>query len=308
LKSSGKLRLQERIMKINLYCRLIVVAFCCALLAQTGQSLLAETTKQDSRTPPFYAFCFDTHDAQKRDLNDQAIMLQRLGFDGAGHIGLENVEERVKTLEAVGLKLFLAGIRVDLNNDASIAINELKQALPVLKNRDVVVYVVLTGLPTADPAGTQKAIDVLQKLAAVAEPANVRLGIYPHTADWVAQAAHAVEVANRVDRKNVGVIFNLCHWLRNEPLDTLEPVLQAANGKLFGLTLNGAALAGKNDNDWSRLIQPLDQGDFDVPHLLSLLRRLDYAGPIGLMCYGVGGDAAAHLEKSMQVWQKLQDQ
>ncbi len=42
-----------------------------------------------------YAFCFDIHDAVKRDLPQQAAMLKKLGFDGAGHVGLEGLSERL---------------------------------------------------------------------------------------------------------------------------------------------------------------------------------------------------------------------
>jgi len=64
-------------------------------------------------------------------------------------------------------------------------------------------------------------------------------------------------------------------------------------------------VAGKPDPDWSRLIQPLDQGTFDIHALLKTLRELGYTGPFALMCYGIGGDAREHLTRSIAQWRKL---
>jgi len=66
------------------------------------------------------------------------------------------------------------------------------------------------------------------------------------------------------------------------------------------VTINGAQLGSKT---WTNgLIQPLDRGDFDNRQLLATLREIGYRGPIGLMCYGIPGDAREHLQRSMKVW------
>ena len=63
----------------------VVVVSCVALgfFAWCGvcSGQVATTEAQPSATPahPFFAFCFDTHDAQKRDLEQQAAMLKQLG-------------------------------------------------------------------------------------------------------------------------------------------------------------------------------------------------------------------------------------
>ena len=41
---------------------------------------------------PFFPFCIDWHNAQKRTFNQQAVMLKELGYDGVGHIWLDNVQ------------------------------------------------------------------------------------------------------------------------------------------------------------------------------------------------------------------------
>jgi type 1 glutamine amidotransferase len=52
-------------------------------------------------------------------------------------------------------------------------------------------------------------------------------------------------------------------------------------------------------------VLPLDQGDFKNESLLSILREINYRGSVGLMCWGIGGDARKHLAASMTQWQSL---
>ena len=42
-----------------------------------------------------------------------------------------------------------------------------------------------------------------------------------------------------------------------------------------------------------------------VAERLKTLKELGYKGPIGLQCYGIGGDAREHLAGSMAAWRKL---
>ena len=72
------------------------------------------------------------------------------------------------------------------------------------------------------------------------------------------------------------------------------------------MTINGADLAGKTDSNWNRLIQPLDQGNFDLQTLLGKLEDIGYTGAVGIMCFGIGGDAEEHLTRSMATWRKLE--
>jgi sugar phosphate isomerase/epimerase len=71
------------------------------------------------------------------------------------------------------------------------------------------------------------------------------------------------------------------------------------------VSINGADERDDGDG-WDRYIQPLGQGSFDVGALLKTLRELGYSGPIGLQCYGIGGDAREHLARSMATWRRLQ--
>jgi hypothetical protein len=71
---------------------------------------------------------------------------------------------------------------------------------------------------------------------------------------------------------------------------------------LFLVTINGADQEGK---DWKKLIQPLDQGTFDIKNFLSILKECGYNGPIGFQGYGIGGDVYDNLKRTMGAWLKF---
>ena len=68
------------------------------------------------------------------------------------------------------------------------------------------------------------------------------------------------------------------------------------------MTINGANSAGQN---WEELIQPLDQGDFDLRGLLATLDRLQFVGPIALQGYGLKTPATQHLPASQAAYRSL---
>lgn len=106
---------------------------------------------------------------------------------------------------------------------------------------------------------------------------------------------------DKVGRDNVGIVFNLCHWLRSGDEVNLMPRLKEALPRLMMVSVNGT----DHDGDWDRLIQPLDRGAFDVRGLLKTLESMGYKGPIGLQCYAVKGDAEENLTRSMAAWRSF---
>jgi len=257
---------------------------------------------------PFFAFCMDTHDAKKRTLQEQAELLKELGYDGVGHLWLDKVPERIKTLDAAGLKLFQIYIRVNIAPGAKQPYDlRLKEVLPLLKGRDTMLAVLMSGGRPSDNAGDPRAVELLREIADIAQPCGVRLALYPHARDWLERVEDAIRVVKKVDRPNVGVMFNLCHWLAVDDEKNMKPLLQAARPYLFAVSINGADHAADIQAKKGKMIYPLDQGAFGIFLFLKTLRELGYKGPIGLQCYGIPGDARDHLARSIAAWRKLNE-
>ncbi len=270
-------------------------------LSCTAGSRSAERTATRLNNP-FFVFCHDTHDAKKRTLTQQAEMISDLGFDGVGHLWLDNLPERLETLDARKLKLFQVFVRVNLDLNQPKYDPRLSEAIELLRGRDVVLGLLIKGGKPSDPAGDERAVAVVREIADMADKAGLRVALYPHTHDWLEKTSDAVRIARKVDRKNVGVMFNLCHWLKADDTSRLQETLEEARPYLFVVAINGA---DPPPGEWDKLIQPLGSGSFDVAGLLRMLHRMGYNGPIGLMCYGIGGDAEVHLRKSMEAWKQL---
>lgn len=254
---------------------------------------------------PFFPFCIDWHDAKKRTFEQQAQMLKELGYPGVGHIWLDKVEDRLATLNAAGLRLFQITMTVDIApGKAPYDTARFKEVLAAIKGRGVQFCLICKGAPPSDASADARAVGILREMSDLAKDSGAQLLLYPHQKDWVERVEDSIRVAGQVDRPNVGVMFNLCHWLRVDPGRDYKPLLQRAMPRLWAVSINGADERDDQPN-WKRYIQPLDQGNFDVGALLKTLKELGYRGPIGLQCFGIGGDAREHLARSMAKWREL---
>jgi len=155
----------------------------------------------------------------------------------------------------------------------------------------------------SDPSVDSHAVAILREMSDLARDSGAQLLLYPHQGSWVERIEDSIRVADKVDRPNVGVMFNLCHWLRVDKQRDYQPLLKQAMPRLWAVSINGADQFDEKPG-WDRYIQPLDKGNFDVSAFLQTLRELGYTGPIGLQCYGIGGDTREHLARSMATWRQ----
>ena len=254
--------------------------------------------------PPFFPFCIDWHDAKKRTFEQQAVMLKELGYDGVGHIYLDKVAERLKTLDEAGLKLFQITMVVEVGPGKKPYDARFKEVLDLVKGRHVQFCLLVNGMKPSDPSVDPHAVEILRSMSDLAKDSGAQLLLYPHQGSWIERIEDSMRVAAKVDRPNVGVMFNLCHWLRVDKSRDYKPLLKQAMPRLWAVSINGADDFDEKPG-WDRYIQPLDSGTFDVGGFLRTLRNLGYRGPIGLQCYGIGGDARDHLARSMAAWKRL---
>lgn len=285
---------------------LMALVWTCGLFAWAG-GRAATAAEGRAAPPPLYAFCVEegVPGVKPRSIAEQAKLLRDLGFDGAAYpLWLDGqLGGNLQILDQAGLQLSMVFTRVNLKDVTRPYDPRVREALSQLKGRNSTVCVLLGGFKPGDPQGMAPAVRILRELGDLAASCGLRISIYHHVGDWTESLPFALEVAQHTDHPDVGVNFNLCHWLKVEGDKDYRPLLRENASKIFAVTINGAKAGADTWTDG--LIQPLDQGDFDNRPLLATLREAGYHGPIGLMCFGVPGDPREHLAHSMKAWQRL---
>ena len=216
----------------------LVVAALATGLIRAGE---ADQPTQSKHAPPLYGFCMEMHDAKQRSLAEQVALLRNLGFDGVGYpLWLnDELDKNLAVLDQSGLDLFLVYTTIDLSKPEPVIDPQVLAAIGKLKGRPVTVSVLLRGYPPGDPRGEEPALKALCTLGDAARDSGLRISIYHHTGDWTESLLFALQVVRKVDHPQVGVNFNLCHWLMIDGDKEYAPVLQKNADKLFAVTING---------------------------------------------------------------------
>jgi sugar phosphate isomerase/epimerase len=250
-------------------------------------------------TNPFFVL-EDGLGPQTEPLGSRIALVKKIGFDGMDleNEGPQSIPEMLKALDERGLKLFCQYLWVDISGKQTVYQPGLEESVRLLKGRDTLIWLTIRG---NGPDAEQRAIEAARTVGDMAARSGLRVALYPHFGLYVARPEDAIRVADKAGRGNLGVTFNLCHWLRVGGGENVQAVLQQAMPRLWAVTINGADHQG----DWDRLIQPLDRGDFDIEGFLKVLVGLGYRGPIGLQCYGIQGNVEENLRRSMRAWREM---
>ena len=236
----------------------------------------------------------------------QAEILADLGYQGIGYTGVENIPAMLDALDAKGLKMFSTYLKVDLAPGAVAYDPGLPEAIKLFKRHGTALWIHLHGAKSPSEELDDRAVTVIREIADMADASGLKVVLYPHVGFYVATNADALRLIGKVERKNVGTSFNLCHFLKQQDASELEKTIKQSASHLMLVSINGADAGDTQGMAWDRLIQTLDRGTFDMGRVLRLLDATGYAGPIGLQCYAIKGDIRDNLKRSKQAWDKLQ--
>ena len=243
---------------------------------------------------PFFAFDNGTGRGSV-PAAEQARWLAELGYDGIGYTGCQNIPDMLQALDTHHLKMFSIYVAAQVGDGGPSFDADLPEALKALRGRDTLIWLTVQGQMSDQD---QQAVKIVQHVADLAQEAGLRVALYPHVGFYVASTDDALRIVKKAERKNLGVSFNLCHTLQLGQESRIPEILREALPHLYVVSINGA----DHEGGWDRLIQTLDRGAYDVFALLSLLKELDYRGPIGLQCYNIQGDVRENLTRSMGAW------
>ncbi len=228
-------------------------------------------------------------------IEEQTELASKTGYAGILYAGTDHVPERLAANHARGLKLL--GLYTGMNlSDAKPGYDPgLPEAIRQLKGTGALITFTVNG-KAADGDGL--AVPVIREVADMAAQSGLKVALYPHYGMYVARIEDALRVRQKVGRPNVGIVFNLCHWLRSGDEANMTARLKEALPHTLLILINGA----DHEGDWDRLIQTLDRGAFDVRGFVQTVKSMGYQGPIGLQCHNLKGDRAENLKRSMTAW------
>ncbi len=250
----------------------------------------------------FFAMDTGTRDSQTRSYDQQAALVKELGFSGIGYTGANNIPEMLAATGKHKIRFAPLYNGIEVRNNGVTHHANLEKTIAEVKGREAIVWLYVGGRRPADPSGADAPVVAkLQELADHADKSNVRLALYPHAGAYADRVQDCVRLVKAADRRNLGVTFNLCHFLKVDGRE-LDKRLEEAAPHLFVVTINGA---DKDGTGWNTLIQPLDVGTYDVLPILRKLKSLKWDGPVGLQHYGIRGSSRDNLGRSMKGWKTL---
>jgi len=263
--------------------------------AQTASKSAEQLFARDN----LVAWCIVPFDSKKREPEERAAMLQRLGFK---HFAYDWRAEHIPSFDGEVEALKRHGIKLDGFWVAPGELNrESRIILDLLKRHGIKAQLwVLLDLGGDRVSGAEQerrvaaAVAKLQPLAAEADKIGCTLALYNH-GGWFGEPENQIAIIERLmvaGAKNVGIVYNLHHG--HDHLDRFPALLQTMRPYLKAINLNGMDDGG---DKVGRKILPLGQGERDL-ELLRIIRDSGYRGPIGILGH-TEDDAEARLRDNL---------
>ncbi len=153
------------------------------------------------------------------------------------------------------------------------------------------------------------AITLIQHAADLAKGTNVDIDIYPYTGTYIATAEQALPLVEKINRENVGITLQLIHEIKAGNSHRLPEVIAKIKDHLKLVIICGADQPKEGDDvanwDWSRLVKPLDEGNFDLYGFVKAVIASGYQGPFGQICWEIKEPALDYLTRSMATWKQF---
>ena len=230
--------------------------------------------------------------------SEGARLAKELGYQGIGSIYPNGLAAYQAACKAEGLNVYSIYVDSKVNDDGFEIDKDIAAAITLLKGTDVLVEL---NVQRGKEPNDDQAIALVRHVADMAKESGLKVVLYPHLNFHIERFEHALKIAKATERNNVGVAFNLCHFLKIQPNDDLPALLAEAKPLLWSVSVCGADTDGK---DWNSLIRPLDEGTFDQAALLRTLEGIGYKGAVGLQCFNIRIAPRDHLARSIIAWRK----
>jgi len=211
---------------------------------------------------PFFALCvgYPKQSALEEQLK-VVPLLAELGYAGMAHIGLTGVPEMREALDRHRLRLVAVYSTVNVDPGAPGPDPRWKEVAAALGGRDAILWlgVVSKQYKPSSTEGDARAVELLGQIADWAQESGLRAALYPHRGFYAERIDDLVRLVRQTNRPNLGLTFNLCHFLAAEDPASLQDALRRARPHLMLATINGTSgYDPKNRGGW---VQPLEDRD-----------------------------------------------
>jgi sugar phosphate isomerase/epimerase len=283
------------------------VRYIILLILICSNSLLAQKVKNE-----FFAL----HNIIRGDsiyhtFDKQVELVKSAGFDGIEINQLESFDGMKMALDKHKFKGSYFYVKVKLGEPIDV---QLENAIKSLQGTKTIIspYILAdksSFLPNS-PEGNAEAVRLLQLISNWSKKAGLQVAIYPHLGFYVERTDHALELARKVNRKNVGLSFNLCHWLattNSTERANLKDHLKELKPYIKMVTISGANdVISQKKSVFDDYILPLGTGSFDTYGLVEfMVKEIKYKNPIGVQCYNIKGHKPQLVQHTMAVWREF---
>ena len=245
-------------------------------------------------------FCvFDNGLTDIKSAEKQASLLQKLGYDGICTRPGHATDELFAAMDHHGIRISASYVVLPALDYQAPLSPGLTEHIRKLKGRKTIVWLAITQPEAEDEA----AVTVIRKACDLAAENGLDVALYPHVGMKTGNTSTCERLRKLADRPNLGLSFNLCHFLCENDAAGLEATLKSVAPHLKLVQISGADAIPPGKPDWRRLIQPLGQGTFDMRRVFRTLDEIGYKGPVNLQCYQIKQPASQHLAASMTAWQ-----
>lgn len=247
---------------------------------------------------PFFAMSYGFTDMAP---TEQTAWLAEAGYEGiAVHVWNDELFSRLEATLAseavVSGKLQVVG--------AYFPFNITNPAHRPLASRILQAGVPLWLAPQAPGATDENVVALLRSLADEAAPLGLDVIYYPHDNHHCLDAEHADRLITEADQPNLFNSLHLHQELRAGHADRLPEVIDAVLPRVRLVSLSGANLPDQiyqGSRDWSDVVQPLAESDFDVAEVYRDLLQSGYRGPVGIQNWKIPGDPRVHHTTSLKL-------
>jgi sugar phosphate isomerase/epimerase len=261
--------------------------------------VLCQSTYSQRITNEFFVFeSALSNDPVYNSFEKKAKLIKASGFNGIEIFELDHFNEKFKAIVNLGFKP--SSLYTKLNLDEPELDPRLIDAIRMLKGSGTIIcpYIIKkngVSVHSRDKGVDKIAIHLLRKLADLADESGFQVAIYPHLNFYVEKVDHAARIAKKANKNNLGLSFNLCHWLATTNMDeraALNKQIKTLAPYLKMISINGANnIISSKSNIWGDYILPLGEGNFDVKGLVQYVAiDLGLNIPIGIQCHNLKGN------------------